>query len=94
MWTLLLSGKARGALIKIGTSVRAIHSRARIFDEEERYNKYQNETEVALAHKHPTSLKALSESEFDSLARHGFECTDATLNAYKNDLVGKKTPVG
>ncbi len=88
----LISGKAKGALIKIGTSVKSIYERAGKLAPTENFQSYQQDHEVAKAHKQATTLKAFSTSEFDLIARHGFECTDATLNAYNNVLVSNTVP--
>lgn len=35
-----------------------------------------------------TNLKAFTGQDFDLVARHGFECADATLNAYRKNDIG------
>jgi hypothetical protein len=43
---------------------------------------FQSDEQAATALQYPTDLKALSEKEFDALARHGFEVADITMTTY------------
>jgi hypothetical protein len=46
------------------------------------YDCFQTDEQATMALQHPTDLMALSGSAFDTLARHGFEITNATLTTY------------
>jgi NTE family protein len=78
----LTSGEIRGALLRMGNSVRDIDMKAGFKRQSAAYDEFQSENEVALALAQPTDLKAVSHEVFDRIARHGFEIADATLTAY------------
>lgn len=82
----LTSGKANGALIRIGNSVRDIDIKSGRERIESEYQQFQPDEAVSQAHRHPTNLSAISAESFDIIVRHGFECTNATLTAYRPDL--------
>jgi NTE family protein len=69
----------RGALVKMGNSVRDIDIQVKRGRDD--YDLYLSDEESRLALTHPTDLKAPSKTLFDRIARHGFEAADATLSA-------------
>lgn len=74
------TGTVRGVLVRMGNSVRDIDlkvGRSRLD-----YADYQTDQQARTAVGHATALNRLTEDEFDLLARHGFECSDATLAAH------------
>jgi NTE family protein len=75
-------GSIKGALLRMGNSVRDIDLKAGRLREGSVYDLFQADQEVALAFQYPTDLKAIPENLFDSLARHGYELADATLTVY------------
>ncbi|ANY77098.1 hypothetical protein BB934_01755 [Microvirga ossetica] len=72
------AGTIRGALIKMGNSVRDIDIQVKRGRDD--YDLYLSDEESRLALTHPTDLKAPSKDLFDRIARHGFEAADATLS--------------
>jgi hypothetical protein len=79
-------GLVQGAVFRLGNSVRDIDLKSGRAQSEEEYRKYLPDAAAIEALKYPTNLSALSRSDFDLLARHGFELADATLAAYCRDL--------
>lgn len=75
-------GMIRGALVRMGNSVRDIDIKADRRNSTRDYDKFQPDQEVARALRYPTDLRAIPEQDFDRLARHGFEVADATLTTY------------
>jgi NTE family protein len=75
-------GAIRGALLRMGNSVRDIDIKASRSRDQSAYDRFQTEQDVASALLEPTELKAISAQAFDRIARHGYEVTDATLTAY------------
>jgi len=71
----------RGALIKMGKSVRDIDIQIARRRELPEYDHFLSDEESRLALTHPTDLKALPKHLFDRIARHGFEAAGATLAA-------------
>jgi NTE family protein len=71
----------RGALVRMGNSVRELHIKGPKPEGPVSYDRFLSDEDVRLALLHPTDLAAVSESLFDRIARHGFEATDATLCA-------------
>ena len=53
------------------------------------YNHVQTEQIVQIANSYPTNLEIISNKNFEIIARHGFECTNATLHFYRKDLIRK-----
>jgi NTE family protein len=90
------SGTVRGALVRMGNSVRDIDLRAGRHRAQSDYDTFQADQEAALALLHPTDLKAPSPDLFDRIARHGFEVADATLTAYSSTEfpVSRQWPLG
>jgi NTE family protein len=82
----IADGTVRGVLLRMGNSVRDIDIKAGRSRERSRYDRVQQDQHVSMALEHPTDLKALSESAFDSISRHGYELTDATLTAHAPEL--------
>jgi len=79
-------GKVRGVLLRMGNSVRDIDIKTGRAREPSWYDRFQHDQQVSLAFEHPTDLRALPESVFDSISRHGYELTDATLTARVPEL--------
>jgi len=75
-------GTVRGALLRMGNSVRDIDIKADRKREASEYDRFQTEQEVAEALALPTGLSAIPGNVFDCVARHGYELADATLTAY------------
>jgi NTE family protein len=90
----IAAGTIKGALVRMGNSVRDIDIKAGRQRRQEDYDRFQADQHVALAFRHPTHLKALSEDVFDGIARHGYEVTDATLTAYSPQEFPKAFHVG
>lgn len=78
----LQSGEVAGALIRMGNAVRDIDQKAGRARDEAEYARFQTESDVKAALHHPTTLEAISEPEFERIARNGFELADAVLTAY------------
>lgn len=78
----LARGEIRGALLRMGNSVRDIDIKAAFKRQSEAYDAFQTEGDVQRALSQPTDLKAVTHQVFDRIARHGFEIADATLTAY------------
>jgi NTE family protein len=76
------AGTIKGALLRMGNSVRDIDIKAGRTRPSADYDGFQVDQEVALAYRYPTDLKSMPETLFDSIARHGYELADATLTAY------------
>jgi NTE family protein len=72
----------KGVLIRMGNSVRDIDIKSGRRQHESIYDQFQNDEEASLALLHPTDLKAVTETAFNNIARHGYEVTDATLATY------------
>lgn len=75
----LEAGNVRGALIKMGNSVRDID--VRVGRNRTDYDPFLSDEEGRLALGHPTDLRSPPLELFDRIARHGFEVADATLSA-------------
>lgn len=80
-------GDIKGALIRMGNSVRDIDLKAGRERAATNYDRYQADQEAIHALRHPTDLAALAPDVFDRIARHGYEVADATLTAYAPDVV-------
>jgi NTE family protein len=78
-------GNVKGALLRMGNSVRDIDIKAGRVRPPETYDRFQADRDVALALKYPTDLRAISEIHFDGIARHGYEIADAVLTVYSPD---------
>lgn len=78
----VVDGGVRGALLRMGNSVRDVDIKARRNRELKDYDLFQSEEEVASAATLPTGLSAISGAVFDQVARHGYEIADATLTTY------------
>jgi NTE family protein len=79
------NGDASGALLRMGNSVRDVDVKAGRVRPSEAYDQFQADSDVALALRYPTDLRAISEWHFDAIARHGYELADAVLTAYSSD---------
>jgi NTE family protein len=77
--------KIKGALLRMGNSVRDIDLKADRQRPQMAYDQFQSDQEVTSALRYPTDLKALPKPLFDQIARHGYEVADATLTAYSPD---------
>jgi NTE family protein len=75
-------GSIRGALLRMGNSVRDVDIKAGRQRVPAEYDAFQTEMDVASALSLSTGLSAISEAVFDRIARHGYEIADATLTAY------------
>ena len=78
-------GRLNGALLRIGNSVRDIDLKAGRLQSPENYDLFQADREVALALRYPTDLRAISKRDFDGIARHGYEITNAVLTVHSPD---------
>lgn len=76
------AGTVDGALVRMGNSVRAVDVKAGTARPPAFYDAFQTDDQAQHALKYPTDLAAPSESQFDLLARHGFEIADATLTTH------------
>ena len=75
-------GSVNGAFLRMGNSVRDIDLKAGRLRPREIYDLFQADRDVALALRYPTDLKAISETNFDGIARHGYEIADAVLTLH------------
>jgi NTE family protein len=75
-------GTVKGALLRMGNSVRDVDIKAGRLREQATYDLFQEDQHVAVAFEYPTDLKAISKILFDRIARHGYELADATLTTY------------
>lgn len=82
----LRHGSAKGALIRMGNSVRDLDLRIGRNRPNVDYARFLPDQDVALALKYPTNLASLDSNDFQLIARHGFEATDATLTAHCSSL--------
>jgi NTE family protein len=78
-------GRVQGVLLRMGNSVRNIDLKSGRQRPPEGYDQFQADRDVALAFQYPTDLRAISESRFDGIARHGYEVADAVLTAHAPD---------
>lgn len=85
----LTTGKASGALIKLGNSAKMIYERSGLSSPAVDYSSFLSQKEVEFAKNYPTNLEIIAPENFDLIARHGFECTDTTINSYRKDLIPK-----
>jgi NTE family protein len=79
------SGAIKGALLRMGNSMRDVDIKANRLRSPETYDQFQADREVALAFRYPTDLGVISEAQFDAIARHGYEIADGVLTAYSPD---------
>ena len=79
-------GTLRGALLKMGISVRDVDVRVRRMRPDRDYDGYLRDADVRAALGHPTDLRAMSPAVFERIARHGFEVADTVLTTYSPDL--------
>jgi len=76
-------GRVRGALLRMGNSVREIHIKSGAgVGRAASYDAYLSDQDVSRALSFPTGLKAVSTEIFDLIVRHGYELADAVLTAY------------
>ena len=78
----IASGNVSGVLLRMGNSVRSVDIKSDRARPVGFYDEFQSDEQAVTALQHPTDLKALSETQFDALARHGFEVADVTLTTY------------
>jgi NTE family protein len=81
----VVGGNINGALLRMGNSVRDIDVKAGRLRSPESYDLFQTDRDVALALRYPTDLRAISERDFDGIARHGYEIADAVLTVHSPD---------
>ena len=76
-------GRVRGALLRMGNSVREIHIKSGVgVGQPASYDSYLSEQDVTRALSFPTGLKAVDPAMFDLIVRHGYELADAVLTTY------------
>lgn len=76
-----------GSYLRIGNTCRKVLTGARRADDIERYcHRCLDEAAAMQAAAMPTTIRKLSQAEFDLLFRHGFEVADYTLYAYHADI--------
>jgi NTE family protein len=78
----IASGNVSGVLLRMGNSVRSVDIKSDRARPVGFYDEFQSDEQAVTALQYPTDLKALSETQFDALARHGFEVADVTLTTY------------
>lgn len=78
----LQSGEISGALVRLGNSIRDIDRKAGRVQVESDYARFQPEDDAQKALYHPTDLAAVTEQQFEQIARNGFEVADAVLTVY------------
>ena len=79
----IVTGQVRGALLRMGNSVREVRIGARSFrGDAGEYDAYLSDAEVVQALSFPSGLKALSLAAFDLISRHGYELADAILTTH------------
>jgi NTE family protein len=76
------NGSIHGALLRMGNSVRDIDLKAGRQRPADSYDLFQADQDVAPTLRYPTDLGIISGSQFDAIARHGYEITDSVLTAY------------
>jgi NTE family protein len=81
-------GRIRGALLRMGNSVREIHIKSGVgVGVPASYDGFLSDQDVTRALSCPTGLKAVSPAMFDLIARHGYELADAVLTIHSpNDF--------
>jgi NTE family protein len=80
------NGRVRGAILRMGNSVREVHVKAgRTSSNPVDYDAYLSDTDVTQALLFPSGLKAVPRSVFDNILRHGYELADAALTIYSPD---------
>ena len=89
----LLSKTIAGVLVRMGNSVRDIDVKVGGRRDPGLYDAFLTDEETSQALAHPTDLRSPSERQFDMIARHGFEVTDATLQMYAPQVGLGKTMV-
>ena len=81
------SNPSSGAYLKIGKTEEHIYNKANRSDMAKRINHDSlNEVGVSEAENIDTTLRKLTEREFDLLFTHGYQVADATFSAYCSDL--------
>jgi NTE family protein len=79
----IASGQVRGSLLRMGSSVREVHIKARSFrSDPAEYDAYLSDAEVVQALSFPSGLKAIPRVTFDVISRHGYELADAILTTH------------
>jgi NTE family protein len=84
--------EVKAVLIKMGNSIRDIDIKIGRRRDQDDYDRFLADQDVAKAHAYPTDLKALPSTSFDSLARHGYELADASLTTYVPDTFSLSLP--
>jgi NTE family protein len=88
----LVSKRVRGALVRMGNSVRSLDVKADKARAVGFYDAVQPDGDASAALDHPTDLTALTIEDFDRIARHGFEAADTTLTTYNPDEFPQSMP--
>ena len=88
----VVSGRVRGALVRMGNSVREVHIKAgKALAKPADYDDYLSDTDVAQTLLFPSGLKAVPQIVFDRVSRHGYELADATLTIYSSNEFQKSS---
>ena len=79
----IASCQIRGALLRMGNSVREVHIRAHSFrGNTHEYDAHLSDADVIQALSFPSGLKAIPNTTFDLISRHGYELADAILTTH------------
>jgi NTE family protein len=79
----VMEGRVRGALLRMGNSVREIHIKSGVgVGQPASYDSYLSDEDVTRALSFPTGLKAVDPAMFDLIVRHGYELADTVLTTY------------
>lgn len=71
-----------GVLIRMGNTVKRIDKNLDCPRSNDEYEYFQNDGEAQAAINYPTSLQKIPETDFNIIARNGFEATEAILTGY------------
>jgi NTE family protein len=78
--------KKKGSWVQMGLSTRTYDAKTKAPANARDYANFLSDQEVALVAKEGTHLEAMTEDNFDRVARHGFEITSQTLSHYHSEL--------
>jgi len=73
-----------GAYFQIGNTVKRIMEVAKLTPSGEMINSSLSDIDSKIVSNFPTTLRRVTESEFDLILRHGFEVADATIHGFLN----------
>jgi len=88
----IVGGRTKGSLIRMGNSSSTIFRKAGVHVDEHELPNRLNDNDANKAWNTPTHLRAFHVNQFDLIARHGFECADATLTAHRKDISDRSIP--